>query len=142
MSDYNPLKAIRGATKAMNHRLREEGHVVQTGDSLATTTHTEAAPCCILLRSLTDGGPVPDDFNRLKLSGASLKEHVRPDGGVYLGAFEVQGQKDSLVIVYGPLRLKDKAERLSILERPALVARHRTAALGPFAQPMRPAHST
>lgn len=102
---------------------------------LSLSSHALPIPCAILLRSFTDGGPVPDDFTGLPKTSAALKAHVRPDGAIYKGAYQSQGVPESVVLVYGPKNLTDaRAEEIASIERHALVTRHATAALGSFAR--------
>jgi hypothetical protein len=102
---------------------------------LTLTTMSGPSPCAVLLRSFTEGGPVPDDFEGLPKTAEALKSHVRSDGAVYLGAFEVQGDKDSVVLMYGPSNLTEtRAEAIANMERLALTNRHAAWALGPFAR--------
>jgi hypothetical protein len=78
------------------------------------------------------------------VSSAALKAHVRADGAVYCGAFELQGHPDSVVIVFGDPALSPRdAERFATLERPALNRRFRDWRLGVFAAPSTatPTHS-
>lgn len=109
-------------------------HTPAAEKPLQLSTTTGPIPCAVLLRSLTEKGPIPDDFTALQ-SAAAIKSHIRPDGAVYLGAFEVQGDRSSVVLVYGPATMStEDAERVAIAERPALTARHESFLLGPFAQ--------
>lgn len=130
---YDPRRAIRNATKAMNRYVQKNGPSVGVVDPMYTATAMSAAPCCVLLKAITDGGPVPDDLTNLK-SGAAIKDHVRSDGAVFIGAFELQGDRDSIVLVYGDKALPvQQAERLATLERPELLRRQHQWSLGPFA---------
>lgn len=134
MSDkpYSPLGAVRRATRAMNSYNTK--HAAPSERPLTLETTTGPIPCAVLLRSFTENGPVPDDFAGIPRSGAAIKEHVRPDGAVFLGAFEVQGDRSSVVLVYGPPTMTtEQAEQVALLERPALAARHESFLLGPFA---------
>lgn len=102
-----------------------------TRPSLTVST-TRRPTCCVLLRSLTDGGPVPDDFQGLA-TAAAIRSHVRPDGAVYKGSWQLQTDKDSVVLVWGDPALSiDDAEFIATRERPELVRRHEAAKLGPF----------
>src|SRR5689334_3440310 len=122
---YSPLGSLTTLRRAMQDEIAKHEHVIpgsQVAPPLAVTER--AAPCCILLQTLVEGGPVPDDLIGIT-TGAQLKAHVRPDGAVYQGAYEVMGQPDSVVIVYADQSLKPgAAEHLANMERPALVARH------------------
>lgn len=139
--DYSPLKAIRRATSAMNKYVRDAKDVMGrpiNAPDLTLSVNPKAAPCVVLLRSLTDGGPVPDDFTEIR-SGEAIKNHKRSDGAVFKGAFELQNTKDSLCLVYGDESMtRAEAERAATLERPALMARHHNWTLGPFGAPVPP----
>lgn len=142
MSQYDPRDAIKRATRSMNSYVKKHERPVQLltdkanpGDVPLTSVATEPGVCVVLLKSLTEGlsTVVPEDFHALR-SADSIQSHVRPDGAVYLGAFELQNTPESLCLVYGPASLlPEKAERLATLERPALMRRHEQARMGPFA---------
>lgn len=139
MSKYNPLDGLKNAKRAMDTYVRKHERPVQLvsdnpGDVPVTSTATDPGVCVVLLKSLTEGlKVVPDDFLTLTTAEA-IKGHVRPDGAVYLGAFDLQNTPESTVLVYGPASMNpEKVERLATLERPALTRRHAQAQLGPFA---------
>lgn len=139
--DYSPLKAIRRATASMQKFVKDAkdpmGRPINAPD-LTLSVSTKVAPCVVLLRSLTEGGPVPDDLSALK-SAEAIQQHVRPDGAVYRGAFELQNTPDSLCLVYGdPSLTRHEAERIATMERAALMARQRSWSLGPFGAPVPP----
>lgn len=139
---YDPRHGIKNAVRAMNTYVKKHerpqlvtGEPKNLPDVGLTNTATEPGVCVVLLKSFTDGvrDVVPDDFHALR-TGKQLQEHVRPDGAIYLGAFELQNTPDSVCLVYGPASMQsEKAERLATLERPALMRRHDLAQLGPFA---------
>ncbi len=129
---YDPRAGIRGATKAMNAFVRKS-HPTGRRD-LTLSTNDQPVPCAVLLKSFVEDGPVPDDFKGLPKSSQSLKDHVRPDGAVYKGAFQLQGTKDSVILMYGPKNLTEtRAEQIANMERLALTQRHASFVLGPFA---------
>lgn len=135
MSDkpYSPMKAVRRATRAMDSVSRK--HAPPSERPLTLTTNGEPVPCAVLLRSFIENGPVPDDFTGLPKTSDALKKHVRPDGAVYKGAFEAQGDRSSVVLVYAaPSWLPDRCESIATMERKALLNRHDAHALGPFAR--------
>ncbi len=102
---------------------------------LTLLTNDQPIPCSVLLRSFVEDGPVPDDFKGLPKTSAAIKAHVRPDGAVYKGSFQLQGAKDSVVLVYGPKNLTEvRAERIASMERLALTRRHESFLLGPFSR--------
>lgn len=130
-SKYSPLKAIRRATRSMNSAVQKAEASWSVPPIISTTE--KSAPCAVLLKSFTDDVMLPDDFNSVGKSGAAIKAYVRPDGAVYQGAFQMQGQPDSVVMVWGdPSMEPDEAERIATMERPALLRRYDSAKLGPF----------
>ncbi len=137
-NEYSPLARIKEARKAMDHYVQK--HTPSQEKPLTLSTNEQPIPCAVLLKSFTDGGPVPDDFKALPKTSTALKAHVRPDGGVYKGAFDLEGGKDSVVLMYGPKNLTpQRAERIAAMERLALTKRHQSFTLGQFAaQPPTP----
>lgn len=137
---YHPLDGLRRLTALMRGKIRDAGETIQLPPPTDVPVVTiKAAPCVVLLRALTDGhagkgwSSVPDDFHALT-SAAAIEAHVRADGAVYVGAYQVQGHPDSVVLVYGdPSMTPQQAERYSITERPELERRHRQMLLGVFA---------
>lgn len=128
---YSPLRALNRTRRAMDSVTKK--HAPASERPLTLNTTTGPIPCAVLLRSLVEKGPVPDDFQGLDNANA-IREHVRSDGAVYIGAFELQGDRTSVVLIYGPKSMTDEqAESVATMERPALVARHESFLLGPFA---------
>ena len=128
--------------------LREKG-VVSAGANFgkkAATVDAFGAPvfpktietCPILLLAFTERSPmVPDDFHNVERSGKGLREYVRPDGGVFLGAFQPAGEKDGVVVVFGdPAMSQGAAQRIALQYRQQLIERYEghcaAQALGPF----------
>jgi len=67
---------------------------------------TEEAPkvplLCFPLQAWLDGAQdLPKDIHGLPKTGSALKTHVRPDGAVFLGLFEIPGSKNTGVVVFG-----------------------------------------
>ncbi len=130
--DYSPIEGLRRARKAMDSYSQK--HTPATERPLTLSTNKATLPCTILLKSFTEGGPVPDDFKALPRTAAAIKAHVRPDGAVYKGAFELQGTPDSVVLVFGPKNLTaHRAERIAAMERLDLMKRDASYRLGPYA---------
>lgn len=128
---YSPLKALNRTRRAMDSATAK--HAPASDRPLTLTTSTGPIPCAVLLRSFVEGGPVPDDFAALPKTALAIQQHVRPDGAAFRGAFEMQGDKSSLVLVYGGPSLDIiQAEKMAFMERPALTARHESFLLGPF----------
>lgn len=94
--------------------------------------------CAILLLAFTNGSSmIPDDFTGLEKSGRALRAYVRPDGGVFLGAFQARGEPDGVVVVFGdPAMSQGAAQRVAMTYRERLMelyAGHEAhAQLGPF----------
>lgn len=129
---YSPLDGVRRVTRSMNAYTAKHRPAAETPLHLSATTGP--IPCAVLLRSLIEGGPVPDDFKGIALTSLGIREHTRPDGAKFIGAFELQGDRESLVLVYGDASLGiPQAEQIAKMERPALIARHESFLLGPFA---------
>lgn len=127
---YNPRSAIGAAIRGMDGYVKQHSKPAP----VELVKPTAAAPCAVLLRSIVEGGPVPDDFANVPKTADGLRSFVRADGAVYRGAFELQGKPGSIVMVWGDPSLSMKgAERIATQERPALEQRHAQAKLGPFA---------
>lgn len=97
------------------------------------------ATCAFLLLAFTNGSQlVPDDFHGIEKSGKALKAYVRPDGGSYLGAFQVANEPDGVVVVFGdPATSTEEAQRVAMHYRTVLQERYAGEQalkdLGPFA---------
>lgn len=129
--EYSPLRALNRTRRAMDSVSAK--HTPASERPLTLATNSGPIPCAVLLRSLVEKGPVPDDFLSLG-SALAIREHKRPDGAVYIGAFELQGDRSSVVLVWGPPSMTDEqAEQIATIERKALTARHESFLLGPFA---------
>ncbi len=73
-------------------------------------------PLCFPLMAWLDGAKaLPEDILAVPLSSKVLKEHVRPDGGMFLGLFELPDQPASGIVVFGdPLMSRENAIAVSI----------------------------
>ncbi len=106
MSKHNPLDALR-AWKAQRKAAGRNPHSLKVvGPEIAPAyTNTPAIqPFCLHLKSWAAGTSVlPDDFDTVERSSRGLRTHIRPDGAMYLGAFEFAGDEDGLgvIVVYG-----------------------------------------
>ena len=57
---------------------------------------------CFPLQAWLDGAQdLPKDIQGLDKTGKTLREHIRPDGAVFLGLFEVPSGKGTGVVVFG-----------------------------------------
>lgn len=132
---YDPLKSLSGLRRDMQKEIASKGELVIPGTAVTAPLAVErkADTVCVLLKMLTDDGPVPDDIRGL-FSGPAIKAHVRADGGVFRGAFEVAGRPDSVVLVWADPSLSDeRCLIMASMERPALERRYQQWILGPFA---------
>lgn len=132
---YNPIASLRGLRKEMQRGISAAGEPILPGTPVEApfAVLRKADTVCVLLKMLTDDGPVPDDIRGL-LTGAALRSHVRADGAVYRGAFETQGAPDSVVLVWADPSVSDeRCLLMANMERPALERRYHDWTLGPFA---------
>ncbi len=136
MSDsYNPLKSLSGLRQKMQDKITEAGERIIPGTEVAAPLAIvkRADTVCVLLKMLTDDGPVPPDIKGL-FSATAIKNHVREDGGIFRGAYELPHEPESVVLVWADPSVSD--ERCLIManmERPALERRYTQWTLGPFA---------
>lgn len=57
---------------------------------------------CVLLTDFSKRAPsLPDDLQALERTGTAIKDHVRGDGGVFLGSYELPHTPSSVVLVWG-----------------------------------------
>ena len=95
--------------------------------------------CAILLLAFTKGAKmVPGDFHNVPKTGAALKTYVRPDGGVFLGAFQAHGESDGVIVVFGdPMMSTGAAQKVAMQYRARLREQYAGEValdeLGPFA---------
>lgn len=130
---YDPRTAGKLAFNARRAARPSAPAAIVDDATTLTAQSAKAAPCAILLRSLVEDGPMPDDFRAL-VDKRALKQYVRPDGAVFRGAFEFSGASRALVMVWGdPATPEAVIQRVAELERPALEQRHQAWKLGPFA---------
>ena len=127
--------------------LKEKGVNVPVGPRVPVKPLLDAAgdvvkipeTCPILLLAFTKGAQIiPDDFFGLEKSGQALRNYVRPDGGVYLGAFQAAGESEGVVVVFGdPAMSLEQAQRIAMQYRGQLMERYDAEValghLGPFA---------
>lgn len=114
MSDYNPRNVLKVLRK--NNALpRPVGKRVKDAYELKA----KPEPLCFPLMAFVERSRnLPEDFHGLAPSSQSLKAHVRPDGGVFLGLFELPNQEGSGIVVFGdPLMARDEAIGVSIAFR-------------------------
>jgi len=113
------------------------GLVDEEGNAYAPQVRPETV-CFLLVQWCAGLAVIPDDFHNVPKTAGGLREHVRPDGGVYLGLFETPADPAGAVVVYGdPLMDIKDAMRRSLQYRAKVLAQldtfDRHHALGPFA---------
>lgn len=128
---YDPRSALIGRRNGilmMERQKRREavpqGLVDATGESLpSTATETRPATCCVLLLAFMNQHPmVPEDFHNVPRTRKGIEEYVRPDGGVYLGAFELPKDPFGTVLVWGdPNMTREQAAAASLAYRQKVV---------------------
>lgn len=63
----------------------------------------QAPLLCFPLAAFTQyDDSLPPDFRTVERSGTGLKSHVRPDGAVFLGLFEIPKEPHTGIVVFGP----------------------------------------
>lgn len=141
---YTPLhafKTLKQAAPQVTAGQKITGPMlVEDGQPLTEIRHGPAT-LCLLLRGFAEQGTVlPDDFDTVERSASGLKGHVRPDGGVYLGAFETKHDPAGVVVVFGDPELDSRdALRAAAVFRARLdqqLAFDAHQQLGPFAAPL------
>jgi hypothetical protein len=147
LSPYDPksaLKLVRDALKAKP--TKPKGLLDGFGAPTAYEASERPRTFCFLLSAFAgDTAVMPDDFDTVPKSAKGIKEHVRPDGAVFLGLFETPNGRDQGVVVFGdPLMdLQDAisaslAFRGKVLSQMDTFDRHKN--LGPFAASERLPH--
>jgi hypothetical protein len=58
--------------------------------------------CFPLAAFTTYDDSLPPDFRMVERSGSGLKNHIRPDGAVFLGLFEIPKEPHTGIVVFGP----------------------------------------
>jgi len=139
MSDYDPKSALKiFANHARAQRAVNRLTIGASKDPYEGRQKAETL--CVLLASFVNGSAVlPDDFDTVEKTGKGLKAHVRPDGGVFVGAFELPHDPTSVIVVYGdPLMDGKEAVYASLSFRRLLrqqLELEEKKVLGPFATP-------
>jgi hypothetical protein len=132
---YDP----KSAAQAFRQATRPSGSPVGAPVNQAYSRADRPQTLCILLLGFVAGTAVlPDDFDNVERTATALKAHVRPDGGVYLGAYQAPRDAAGVVVVFGdPLMEQKEAMQSSIVFRGKLLAQmdrfDAAKALGPFA---------
>lgn len=124
---YDPrsaLNVIRGAIKENERtrvRIPKGGEVLTAkGDAYKPVKRPETL-CFWLKDFVAKATGMPADFADVLRTSAGLKDHTRPDGGVFHGLFEYPHDASSTVVVFGdPLMEMPEAIRMSLLFRERL----------------------
>lgn len=123
---YDPRSAFLGMKEGLrllkSKSERQQvplGLVASDGSAMASTQPKGPATCCVLLLGFINRHPmVPDDFHNVERTSDGIKQYVRPDGGVFLGTFELPKQQGSAVLVYGdPSMTQEEAAAASLAYR-------------------------
>ena len=126
---YDPKSAVLGMREGMKalaaKQKRSEpprGIVSMSGEQMTPTVSTGPATCCVLLLAfLHNSKMVPDDFHNVPRTKAGIEGYVRPDGGIYLGAYELPHDPGGVVLVWGdPAMSQEQAVKASLAYRKKL----------------------
>lgn len=119
---YDPTNALKALVRAGRQVSRPSmtsgGELQAAGKPLYETQPRPDTLCFLLLQFTTPNNSLPEDFYNIPRekgkSSAALKAHVRPDGGVFVGAFEAPDDPAGVVIVFGdPLMSENEAVKMS-----------------------------
>ena len=138
MGVLNLLKS-KGVAVPVGKDFGKKANLVDAGGVPIYERPAVPETCCLLLLAFMNGSNmVPDDFHAIEKSGVGLKAYVRPDGGVYLGAFQAPQEPDGVVIVYGdPAMTTAQAGKIAMHYRARLIEQYEgtqaLTELGPFA---------
>ena len=88
----------------------EESASVPRGTSVSESETSEQAQepvqaplLCFPLSAFIHNDPgLPPDFQSVERTGQGLKQHLRPDGAVFLGLFEIPKEPHTGIVVFGP----------------------------------------
>lgn len=136
---YSPLSALKAWVQSSGPKIVERGAdplILKTPDGEPVADAKPVAETvCFPLHAFTNADQsLPDDFlpdlgkivedgkaeglRGGQAVGAWLRGHVRHDGGMYMGAYELPGDKAGTVIVYGdPLMSEMDARQASLRYR-------------------------
>lgn len=126
---YDPREALLGYKQGLKALMRKadrekvpQGLVDVSGKELHTEVETGPATVCILLLAFLNRHPmVPDDFHNVPRSKKGIESYVRPDGGVYLGTYELPKDPGGAVMVWGDANMDPhKAAAASLAYRKKL----------------------
>lgn len=123
---YDPRTAFLGMRTGLKQLTAKakradapRGLVNLSGDITTPAISTGPATCCVLLLAFAKDAPmVPDDFKNVPRTKDGIANYVRPDGGVYLGAFELPHDPGGVVLVWGdPAMSQEQAVKASLAYR-------------------------
>lgn len=121
---YDPtsaLRVVRDALRAQSKGTDPSGLLDEHGDPVYTVS-ARPETLCLLLKAFTDdAGALPEDFKDVPHTAAGIRTHERPDGGVYIGAFDAPKDDLGVVLVYGdPAMSIERAVNYSLAFRKKL----------------------
>ena len=123
---YDPKSAylgMRAGMKALAKQAKRDevpsGLVMASGEQYTPTVTRGADTCCILLLAFAKrAAMVPDDFHNVPRTKDGISAYVRPDGGVYHGAYELPNDPGGVVLVWGdPAMSQEQAVKASLAYR-------------------------
>lgn len=140
MSDaYDPRSAYLGLQQGLK-TLQSQATAAQPpvglidvhGAPVSAQVDTAPKTCCVLLMAFMHRHPmVPDDFHNVPRTKAGIEAYVRPDGAIYLGAYELPKDPFGTVLVWGdPALTQAQVAAASIAYRKKVV--DTAMGLGPF----------
>lgn len=130
---YDPRSAflgMRSGLKALAKKAKREerpsGLVTAKGEVIESVVSTGPATCCVLLLAFAKSAPmVPDDFHNVPRTKEGIESYVRPDGGIYLGSYELPNDPGGVVLVWGdPAMSQEQAAAASLAYRKKLHTLH------------------
>ena len=107
--DYDPKSAVLGYREGLRQLLRKaerdeapHGLIDKDGTAYHAAESSGPATVCVLLLAFLKRHPmVPGDFHNVERTKQGIENYVRPDGGVYLGTYELPKDPGSAVMVWG-----------------------------------------
>ncbi len=126
---YDPKTAflgMRAGIKALAQQSKRtelpKGLIKASGEQYTPTVSTGPETCCVLLLAFAKNAQmVPDDFHNVSRTKAGIEAYVRPDGGIYLGAYELPNDPGGVVLVWGdPAMSQEQAVAASLAYRKKL----------------------
>lgn len=126
---YDPKTAVLGMRDGMKTLAKQakrteipRGIISVSGEQMTPTVSSGPATCCVLLLAFAKNAQmVPDDFHNVPRTKEGIEAYVRPDGGIYLGAYELPNDPGGVVLVWGdPAMTQEQAVAASLAYRKKL----------------------